>query len=225
MIRLNVIAEGTSEESFVRLVLAPYLGERGIYTVARAVETSRRKGVVTRGGMTDYGRAKRDILRWLKQDKGAHVTTMFDLYALPKDFPGYLEVQDQDPHSRASRLEKKFEEDVSDLRFVPYLQVHEFESLLFSDVEVIDRELTVEEQPSCLDQLKSIRDSFETPEHIDDGFETCPSRRLTKLFPRYQKVTDGIRVIEQIPVATLRTECNHFSAWLSRLEALNAPQG
>jgi hypothetical protein len=37
--------------------------------------------------MSTYGKAKRDIQRWLSGDKSAYLTTMFDLYKLPGDEP------------------------------------------------------------------------------------------------------------------------------------------
>lgn len=193
MARLNIIGEGFTEESCVRLILAPFLGERGIYAVARSVETGRKRSVVRRGGMTDYRRAKSDIVRWLKQDHEAYITTMFDVYALPADFPGVAGSSNFDPYGRVKDLEAAFEADVGDRRFIPYFQLHEFESLLFSDVRSIDAELAIEPGATRLMQLTEIRNGFATPEHIDDGFDTCPSRRLINLFPRYEKATDGIR--------------------------------
>ena len=79
MARLNVVTEGQSEESFVRVVLAPYLGRFDIFAVARSVETSRKHATIVRGGLKTYEKAKRDIVRWLAQDKSAYVSTLFDL--------------------------------------------------------------------------------------------------------------------------------------------------
>ncbi|MHB1654626.1 MAG: DUF4276 family protein [Desulfitobacteriaceae bacterium] len=91
MIRLNVIVEGQTEETYLRDSLAPYLGSLGIYACARSVQTGQKKGKVFRGGLGKYGKAKKDILTWAKQDPEAYFTTMFDLYALPDDFPGKAE--------------------------------------------------------------------------------------------------------------------------------------
>ena len=220
MARLNVTGEGFTEESFVRLVLAPFLGERGVYAVSRSVATSRRHGTIRRGGMTDYARARGDIVRWLKQDHPAHVTTMFDFYALPNDFPGFSSIPNSSLHDKVRHIETAVAADIGNTRFIPYLQLHEFEGLLFSDVEVIDSELASEIGDSRLLHLNEITATSETPEHINDGYHTCPSRRLAVLFPRYQKATDGIRIAERIGIESLRRKCVHFNEWVTRLVAL-----
>jgi hypothetical protein len=91
MIRLHLIVEGQTEETFVNTVLADYLGAFQISVDVRRVETSRSRGRVYRGGVLDYARVKRDVVLWMKQDQrpDAFFSTMFDLYALPQDFPGY----------------------------------------------------------------------------------------------------------------------------------------
>ena len=107
-----MVVEGDTEEAFVKQVLAPYLSAKQIFPVARKVITSRRRRV--RGGMTSYGRAKNDIETWLKQDTSAYCTTMFDLYGLPTDFPGFEEGQRrQDPYARVALLEAFFGEDIN----------------------------------------------------------------------------------------------------------------
>src|SRR5437016_3543255 len=131
-IRLNMIVEGPSEEKFVRSVLAPYLGTKNVFAIARSVETSRHRVRQTnlagrdyvriyRGGLTGYEKAKPDIERWLKQDLDAYVTTMFDYYALPEDFPGMaLLPHSGGPYEKGKALEQAFAEDVNNPRFVPY---------------------------------------------------------------------------------------------------------
>jgi len=220
MARLNVIGEGSTEESFVRLVLAPFLGEFGVYAVSRSVETGRRHRTFRRGGMTNYARARGDIVRWLQQDHQAHVTTMFDFYALPNDFPGFDSMPNSGLYDKVRHIETAVAGDIGNRRFVPYLQLYEFEGLLFSDIEIVNSELTIEIGDSRLSELTKITGANETPEHINDGYNTCPSRRLAGLFPRYQKATDGIRIAERIGVEKLRRKCVHFDEWVTRLVAL-----
>lgn len=69
MIRLQVIVEGQTEEELVRQLLVVHLGHFEISTVARRVEVSRDRYRIHRGGVVDYGRVKRDIGRWMKQDQ------------------------------------------------------------------------------------------------------------------------------------------------------------
>lgn len=224
MARLNLIVEGSSEETFVRRVLAPYLGERGVFVSARSVETSRSRARILRGGVSNYAQIKNDVVRWLKQDRTAHVSTMFDLYGLPTDFPGSDEARHLAPTARVRRLEHAFGVDINDSRFIPHILLHEFEGLLFSDVGAIDAELIDEPDDTQLVDLRRIREGFESPELINDGFETCPSRRICRLFPRYQKVTDGVRIAERIGVEEIRRNCSHFDSWISRLLSLATEQ-
>ena len=221
MIRLNIIVEGQTEETFVRDLLAPHLGQHQVFVWARSVETGRRKQRIYRGGLVSYIKARQDILRWLAQDPQALVSTMFDYYALPDDFP-----RPQAPRGNASildwvsRLEAALAADIGDSRFVPYIQVHEFEALLFSDVTSTGYVLGADSRQ--LQQLQSIRGAFETPEHINDSPETAPSKRLIQLFPRYDKTFFGPAALSRIGLEAVRRECPHFASWLTKLERLSA---
>ena len=109
-----------------------------------------------------------------------------------------------------------------DRRFVPYLQLHEFEALLFVDV---DRLLI--EFPSSGAAVAKLRESvwdFSSPELIDDGSETAPSKRIISAIPDYKgrKVSAGPRIAGEIGLARIREKCRHFGTWLSRLEGLSA---
>jgi len=220
--RVNIVVEGLTEETFVRDILSPFLGARRVFVTARRVETGRAAGKVYRGGLVSYEKACRDILRWLIQDKDAYVTTMFDLYRLPADFPGVSNApQSEEPYARVARLEQALALRIGSERFIPYLQLHEFEGLLFSDVEAIDAVLGVEH--SQLRSLQVIRARFATPELIDDGESTVPSKRLITLFGGYNKPAFGSRIAARIGLPVLRRECPHFNQWISRLEVLAAP--
>jgi len=87
-VRVNIIVEGQTEETFVNKILAKELGLSGISISARSVETKRKKSrfdrstEIKRGGLSKYDKAKKDIQRWRKEDRSAYLTTMFDLYAL-----------------------------------------------------------------------------------------------------------------------------------------------
>ena len=136
MIRLNIVVEGQTEETFVRDVLSDHLAMHNVVAVARCVETGRKHGKVYRGGLFNYAKARRDILCWMKEDSSldTRFTTMFDLYHLPKTFPGYGKaVAKSDVYRRVELLENFMEEDIADerKRFIPYIQLHEFEAILF----------------------------------------------------------------------------------------------
>jgi hypothetical protein len=227
MTRLNVVVEGQTEEAFVNQVLVPHL--RGYDVYARPIVVSASRARQSRdhlGGGGSFGKALREIRDTLTKDASAHCTTLFDYYGLPPDYPG-LESDDCPPPSRLYEriecLETCLAEEVDvPRRFIPYLQVHEFEALLFADVEVIDRAPRMHPSgESRLDDLKSIVDYFDNPERIDEGEETAPSRRLADLFPRYDKQVHGPMIAHDIGLPRLRDACPHFDEWVTQLESLD----
>jgi hypothetical protein len=217
--RVNLVVEGKTEVRLVSAFLAPQLGECGVYLAPRAVRTSRSG----RGGMTTFPRAKRDIEEWLAQDREAYVSTMFDLFRLPSDFPRWQEAEQAraDPYRRAAILEEGLGEEIDSRMFIPYVQLHEFEALLFSDVETADLLLSTV-SASRLKEMRAVRSAFETPEHINDGPATAPSKRLKALYPRYDKAAYGPLVASQIGLDVLCRQCRHFGEWIERLQALQS---
>jgi hypothetical protein len=221
--RVNFVVEGQTEETFVRDLLAEHLALHGVYAVARCVETSRTRLKIFKGGITTYARAKGDLQRWLKQDGTAYVTTMFDLYALPNDFPNMAAPSAvNSPHSKVQLIEQGMAADICDPRFIPYIQVHEFEALLFCDPVITDSALGAPPAVSQLSKLQQIVNSFPSPEHIDEGSDTAPSKRIIQLYTAYRKAVFGPLITRRIGLPTIRQHCAHFNDWLLKLEALAA---
>lgn len=226
-IHLHIVAEGQTEQRFVKEVLAPHLAHYGVYADARCILTSKdkRAGRQSRGGLPNYLKAKNDIQTWLKEDGRANCrfSTMFDLYALPNDFPDF-EVANRctDPYQKILTLETALAQDIGDSRFMPYIQLHEFESLILADARQLDWEYFDHAQA-----IKSLVELVEVvgggnPELINQGFATAPSRRISNQIPEYDKVSAGYSVVERIGLSTLRHKCPHFSQWLTALEQLGA---
>jgi hypothetical protein len=224
MIRLKIVVEGHTEREFIKRVLAPSLGY-GRYSVKPIVvsNTPVRQSQDHLGG-GHFGNALRDIRNAL-EDQSAYCTTMFDYYGLPDDFPG-LTSDDCPPPSqldeRIDYLERSLGQEIGDThRFLPYLQVHEFEALLFSSVETIDDALqTHGSVESRLHDLRAIVNHFDHPERIDDDPETAPSKRLQDLFPRYDKMLHGEMIAHDIGLSRIRDACPHFDDWVTRLDSL-----
>lgn len=221
-IRLNFVVEGQTERRFVENTLRPHLATQSILVVARCVETSRKGGRKYSGGIQGYSRAKRDIERWIREDNNvdARFTTMFDLYALPGDFPGYQEAgHENDPYARVRVLEDALGRDISDPRLVPYLQLHEFEALLFSEPRKLEERF--DRHSTGISRLVHIAEQS-NPELINDGTETAPSKQIIKEIPEYgaDKASSGPLVAERIGLPILRTKCQHFAEWIGKLEAL-----
>ena len=119
-----------------------------------------------------------------------------------------------------SSLEQAFGKDIRDDRFVPYIQLHEYEAYLFSDPTWFRYFYGHHEKQIAA--LKAIADGYATPELIDDGQHSAPSKRIIKELPDYEdaKPAVGPQVAELIGLEVIRTKCPHFAAWLSRLEKL-----
>lgn len=222
-IRLNFIVEGQTEETFVNQVLRPHLATFFIWCSARCVMTSRKRGRKHRGGISNYDLPKKDIDAWMRVDQNPDVrfTTMFDLYALPEDFPGYDEARRlTDPYERVEVLERALSEDISDRRFVPYIQLHEFEALLFSDPRKLETQFY--DHGDEIQRLIETASEFESPELIDDGKDTSPSKRIIGEIPEYgwMKASAGPIVAGKIGLSVLRSKCRHFGAWIDKLELI-----
>ena len=184
--------------------------------------TSRKRGRKHRGGISNYDLPKKDIDAWMRVDKNpdARFTTMFDLYGLPEDFPGYDEARRlTDLYERVEVLERALSEDISDRRFVPYIQLHEFEALLFSNPRKLETQFY--DHGDEIQRLIETASEFESPELIDDGKDTSPSKRIIEEIPEYRwmKASAGPIVTGKIGLPTLRSKCKHFGEWLERLEA------
>lgn len=218
--RVHLIAEGQTELGFAKHVLAEYLALRGTFVTTQLVlNKAVRRGPDYRGGMFGYAAPRRDIETSLRHDTGRYVTTLFDYYRLPSDFPGMGTRPNGTGAARVAHVEAAMAADVADRRYVPYVQVHEFEALLFSDVGVLDEALGLYGY-SRRRALQQIVDGVETPEEINDGPRTAPSKRLIDLYPAYDKVLFGEDVCRQIGVDAIRAACPRFDAWVERLAGL-----
>ncbi len=220
MSRVVAVVEGQTEQDFVRNVLAPWLGARGVFLTARLVGKPGQKG-----GVGEYPRARMDILVVLKSDPTVIVTTMFDFYGMPTSWPG-RSLAKQETHScKAQLLENLLHDDISKVmgdsfngsRFIPYIQLHEFEALLFSDPATVCEVLR---SPEKADHIQKMRDGFVTPEEINDSPTTAPSKRLERLFADYRKRLHGVIAASRIGIQHMREECPHFNAWVEALERL-----
>ncbi|MEH1922408.1 DUF4276 family protein [Nostoc sp.] len=226
MMRLYLFAEGQTEQTFADTLIKPHLAQHEVFMHSpRLIAHARKKGKVHRGGGRNYAPMKNDILRSLKEDSNSDVffTTMIDLYAIHPDFPGLAESESlrQNPIRRVEFLEQRFAEDISDRRFIPYIQLHEYEAYLFADptcFEYLDARRTKE-----IEALKVIANQYETPELINDGQDTAPSKRIIAQFPDYGRAKSafGSQLAERIGLEVIRSRCPHFNTWLSRLESLN----
>lgn len=173
-----VLVEGQTELTFVKYVLAPVMQPKNIYM--RAVLIG---GI---GGDVRFTRAKKEIGILLKQRNVKYITTMFDYYGIDSDWPGKDEVIQAistgvkiTAHEKGVRMENAtleiiktcFSECRPDIRFIPYIQMHEFEALLFSDASKLAGEIGV--NPSI---IEAILEKCGGAEEVNDRYETALNR-------------------------------------------------
>src|SRR5690554_6208392 len=139
MIRaIYIICEGQSEEEFVNGILRPYFNSQQIYDV-RSILMTTSKG--HKGGDVKYDRLKFNIDKLLNRETDILVTTFIDFFRLKNDFPKFEDAQAiQNKIQRVQFLEQALAVAIDNPRFIPYIQLHEFEGLLFASKE--DRKST-----------------------------------------------------------------------------------
>ena len=225
MARLYLFAEGQTEQTFADIVLCPHLANFGVYlTNIILIAHARKKGKVHRGGGRAYQPMRDDIERMMRSDNSADVyfTTMIDLYAIAGDFPGRAESEKlrSTPNKRVEALEQAFADDLEDRRFLPYLQLYEYEAILFA--EPAKFRVLYTQHEDAIAKMEAIAAQHDTPERINDGRETAPSKRIIAALPEYDgaKPVAGPLIAAEIGLDTIRVKCPHFHGWLSRLEQL-----
>ncbi|MBC8431425.1 MAG: DUF4276 family protein [Desulfobacterales bacterium] len=227
MARLLIHVEGETEETFVNEILRPHLYRRGYANVgARLLGNARLRD--RRGGIRAWSSVRKDILRHLKEDPGCLATTMVDYYGLPQTgsraWPGREEAGGLPFAQKAATVENALFADIchelgdgfDPSRFIPFVVIHEFEGLLFSECTLFSRGIG---RPDLADAFQAVRDEFVSPEEINDSPVTAPSKRVERLVQGYQKPLLGTLAALEIGLANIRRECQHFSEWLSSLEA------
>jgi len=225
MARLLVHVEGQTEEAFVNELLRDYLLAKGYDAVsARIVGNARLRN---RGGIKPWPSVRRDIVSHLKEDPTCIATTMVDYYALPQKagaaWPGRAKATALKSGEKAQCVESAMLADVitkmgscNPRRFVPFVVMHEFEGLLFSDCAGFSRGIG---RPALEAEFSKIRSRFATPEEINDSPITAPSKRVMDLVPGYEKPLLGSLAALEIGLTCIRRECRHFDDWLTQLES------
>ena len=148
---------------------------------------------------------------------------MFDYYALPNDFPGFNGASGiPDVRERISFLECRFADDLNCRSFIPYIQLHEFEALLFADIDQLKTEYPL--SSGRIQRLKDEADRYGDPEMINDGPATAPSKRIISAVSQdyhyNNKVQSGAAVALRIGIETMLANCRHFREWVESIRQL-----
>ncbi|MCL6220406.1 DUF4276 family protein [Zunongwangia pacifica] len=217
MKRLVIVCEGPTEQEFVRDVLQPHFLSKDIYIQIPLIKKSG-------GGIVPWTVLKTQIENHLREGD-SFVTTLIDYYGIPDRFnyPGWQESKTiVDKSQRMDFLEQKMLADVDSVlrnRFIPYIQLHEFEGLLFNNIQSFENTFEVKEFKDK-NELENILNQYDNPELINDNPNTAPSKRLIKLIEGYNKIVYGSILAETIGINNIRRKSPRFNSWIVKIEGL-----
>lgn len=210
MIRICIVCEGQTEVEFVKSCLAPYLLDSEVMAFPSLLQSPSGNH---RGGRVTVERLVGFMSHQYHQTD--RITTLVDFYGF----------QDRGGRSRA-QLEAAIRAGIEasttgyDPRFVlPYVQMYEFEGLLFTDPQAFE---WVEDgwNDKSRKALEQVRQAFDSPENINDSPTTAPSKRILSIFEEgsYSKTEHGPLIAEAIGIDAIRGQCPQFDAWLTQLQ-------
>ena len=215
MKRIIIIGEGQTEQEFCNDILLPYFANHDIYITNPTIKKSN-------GGIVAWRDLKKEIEIYLKQDSSTYVTLLIDYYGLYSNmgYPYWDEsLNIVDIYERMDFLEKAMLNDIDDNlknRFIPYIQVHEFEGILFSNKEIFDNNFD-EDEFLDHDYLEETVSLFENPEMINNGRDTAPSKRLKRILKDYNKIVHGSLLAAEIGLSNIMDKCPRFNSWIHML--------
>ncbi len=226
MTRVIIICEGKTEREFIKKIVSPHLSGFGINVSFPILGKPSKKGGDVRGV-----RVIGDIVNFLRNDKSAYCTTFLDFYGMKSDVPGKNSASSKMSHGKKKEaVENAICEvvkgkvgDTKIRRFKPYVQMYEFEGLLFSNPDKMSYRLSEGNDKFgnlILSECKKIL-NLNSPEEINDSAETSPSKRIEKMVPSYAKIIDGISLAEDIGLREIRQKCPLFNEWINWLENLS----
>ncbi|WP_269241865.1 DUF4276 family protein [Flavobacterium limnophilum] len=218
MKRIIIICEGQTEQEFCNDILQPHFNQFGIIIQNPTIKK-------TAGGIVNWSSLKHQIETHLKQDQTAYITTLIDFYGIHANhnYPNWTQANKQtDKNIGMDLMEEGMLADIQvqlQIRFIPYIQLHEFEGLLFCNIDVFNNGF---EENEFLDYnyLVETIDNNQNPELINDSNITAPSKRLTRIIKDYSKVTHGSLIAQDIGINKIRNKCPRFNKWISTLEKI-----
>ena len=211
MKRLYIVVEGQTEEEFVESLLVPYFQQFALYSVTPVIIHTSATG---KGGFVNYAHLKNKIEDLLRtSSKDIVVSTMVDFFRCP-ELPSREKWENICNHvDRVTIMENCMAEDIHDYRFIPNIQLHEFEALLFSSTEGFNQYYSEEEAS----KLSSIVNDYDNPEDINSSPNGAPSKRILAIREEYDKVLEGNVIALAIGLETILNKCPRFKAWIERL--------
>jgi hypothetical protein len=205
-ITLGISVEGTTEAFFVKFVLQRYLARYNIII----------HNPVILGGNITLSRVASSIK--LLSSQYDYVTSFYDFYGFQifNKLPNYNVdnlIDDIKNHDSLKGLNN----------IIPYVQQYEFETLLFSNINILCKNLhnNLDKQQECIAFFNSSIGDKDT-EDINDSIHTAPSKRIISAQKRYKKSIFGFLITQEIGIDEIKSKCKRFGSWLDSIVALNS---
>jgi hypothetical protein len=221
MTRVILVVEGQTEEAFVNQVLAPDLSLKQIYVTATRIMTSQSAHRMYKGGFVNFAHLERDVSRLLASDQKRYVGCMVDLYRLPNSVPGYMQCNAQaNGYAKVNLLHQIWFNHFQSPRFIPFVQLHEFEALLYADPQAA--QFVTGSNAAMTAMTQALVQVGGNPELVNQTPDGAPSKRLLAAFPGYEKVVHGVQIAQHVGIQNIQQKCAHFKTWYDKLSALQA---
>jgi hypothetical protein len=234
--RVLAIVEGHTECAVLKSTIAAHLGGLGVFLHPKIVGRPGHKGGVYRS----FDSVAKEIITLFKQEPHAVVTTFFDFYAMPASWPGVAQAKEAKQNGRptaeiAHEVERAWAEAMSlqtanleqPAHFIPYVQMHELEALLYAGPKEMAEAFT---RPELEQNFAKIVEECGGCENINDRPQFAPSQRIEDIYPSYRKGRDKNKredrrphapiIVQKVGIQRLREACPHFNDWLRCLEEL-----
>ncbi len=211
-----VICEGQAEQEFCNSVLYPHFKNLDVNILSPVIS-------ISNGGIVKWEVLKKEVIEYLKNNnKKTYITTFIDFYGLTgKGYPKHRIVDNVNLRRLVvCEIEEAMQDEIEDrykYRFIPYIQLHEFEALIFTDISIL-KDWYNQKEILDFDYLEQTIKLQPDTELINDSPQTAPSKRLIKAIPKYDKVTFGNILLMEIGLKKLRENNMSFNIWINKLE-------
>ncbi|WP_309608104.1 DUF4276 family protein [Flavobacterium sp.] len=224
MKHLYIIVEGPTELEFINRILIPYFNSKGITSHIQGITITMSGGG---HGFNNIKHFENTIKPVLNYNNEPFITTLIDYFKLNSEtkLPGFLESSNMSQtDKKLEYLESKLNDVVQKIKFynyfIPYIQKHEMETLMFANPE----EGFSLENDKIKKAIIEVCKQYANIEDINGSELGAPSKRLEAIYKAnnkiYDKIIDGIDIVEFSGIENIIEKCPRFKNWIESLVSL-----